>query len=462
MENVRIKQCRKGQIRANQWNIVQITDILVIIEMKKNLLVLIITFIFLPLGVSALNFNPGAYGNLSDFFNSIFGPDKNAGLTAFPILRIPMGGRSEGMAGAFTAVSDDISFIEYNPAGSSSMHRSELAFFHNNWIGETKIEGAAYSNRIGDIGFAAGIKWLYTPFSEYNLFGERVSKGYYSEGTAVLNFSYTFLSNYYFSGLSVGANLKGAFRIIPDFTDSDDLGNFHGTLVSGSGRSNSAVMVMADIGVLTRFNFLKMYSSRENNASAAFVLRNIGPPAKGEALPSAITAGIAYKPMRPLMVSFDLNLPVNFRNIRESEKPYWAMGFSAVVTDFLSMRTGIQGKAGGFRFVLGSAVNLNKISMDINYTLDLATQMLPLNRVSLGVRFDLGDGGRADLSSRVDELYLLGLDAYGRGQHQEALYYWEETLRLNPRFEPAKEGINIIRGALSVQQRIMEMQILNF
>jgi len=429
--------------------------------MKKFTVLTALILIFLPVLMPALDFNNKVYGGLSDLFDSIFGPDKNAGMTAFPILKIPMGGRSEGMAGAFTAVSDDISFLEYNPAGSASLFSSELAFFHNNWIGETKIEGLAYSNRIGGLGFAGGAKWLYTPFTEYNLYGERVAKGYYSEGVFAANASWNFLSNYYFSGLSVGGNLKAAFRIMPDFTDSDDLGNPHGSLIPGSGLSQSALMLMADIGVLTRFDLLKTYSSRENNAAAGIVLRNLGPPAKGEGLPTTLSMGIAYKPRSPLLVSFDFNVPVNLREIRVTEKPYWALGFSANVTNFLTMRTGIHGKSGNFRFVIGSAVYLNKISMDINYTLDLTTQMHPLNRISLGVRLDMGDSGRGLISARVDELYMSGLDAYGKGLHEEALYYWNEVLRLNPKFEPAREGIEVIGSAMHVQQRIRDLQTLD-
>ena len=430
--------------------------------MKNFPFFLVIIIFILPWNIAALNFDSDGYGSFSDFFNSIFGPDENAGLTAFPILNIPMGGRSEGMAGAFSAVSDDISFIDYNPAGSSYLDLSELALFHNNWIGSTKIEGLAYASRIGDIGYAAATKWLYTPFTEYNIYGERVSKGFYSEGTAILNFSYNFLSNYYFSGLSVGASLKGAFRIVPDFTDSDDLGNPQGNLISGSGLSQSALMIMGDIGLLTRFNFLKFYSSRDNNASAALVIRNIGPPSGGESLPTAIVAGISYKPLQPLLLSFDFTLPVNFTDIGLSEKPYWALGFSATITRFLNMRMGIMGKSGSAKITIGSAVNLDKISLDINYTLDLLTQMQPLNRVSLGVRFNLGDSGRAAKAARVDELYLLGLEAYSQGRTLDAMHYWEETLALDPRFEPAREGINIILGTMNIQQRIKDMQTLDF
>jgi hypothetical protein len=415
----------------------------------------ILLFCFLPSLAGALDMESGAYGDISEFLDGVYGADNNAGLTAFPVLNVPIGGRSEGMASSFAAVSDDISFIEFNPAGSSMLSHSELAFFHNNWIADTKVEGLAWASRYKNFGFAASGKWLYTPFTEYNLFGDRVSRGYYSEAVAILNGSYNFLSGYYFSGISVGASLKGAFRFMPDFTDDED------NIIAGSGQSQSAVMAMADVGVLTRFDFLKPYNSRERNMSAALVVRNLGPPAQGDPLPTAAVAALSYKPLRPLLFSFDFSVPLNLAEPALSEKPYWAAGVSVQATSFLSMRTGIMAKAGNVRITVGSAVNLAKIALDVNYTLDLLTQLQPMNRVSLGVRLDMGDQGRKQASDRVDALYLMGLDSYAGGNYQEAEYYWTETLKLDPKFAPAKEGLMIISRSKALQDRIDGMQVLD-
>lgn len=395
------------------------------------------------------------YGNVTDYLHFIYGIDSNAGLTAFPVLNIPMGGRSEGML-AFSALSDDVSFLEFNPAGSSMLQKSELAFFHNNWIADTNIEGVAYANRFKDFGFAVGGKWLYTPFTEYNIYGERVSGGYYSEGVAILNASYNFFSGYYFSGVSLGVNIKGAFRIMPDYTDNYD------NIISGSGRNQSAVMAMADIGLLTRFNLFKSYPARERNASAALVIRNLGPPVMGDPLPTAASAAISFKPIRPLTLTFDFTYPLNLMDISLSELPYAAIGFSVNVTNFLSMRGGFMYKAGSSRVAIGSAINLEKISFDINYTLDLLTQLQPLNRVSLAVRFDLGDGGRSQMADKIDDLYLLGLEAYSRGNYADARLCWEEALRLNPRYAPARESLTMLENRERLAQRVEDLQRLDF
>jgi hypothetical protein len=427
---------------------------------KKPVVFLLIFLIFGLLEggeepIWALDFDSGAYGSLSDIYQS----DDNSGLTAFPVLRVPMGGRSEGMGTAFTAVADDLTFIEWNPAGSSMLTYSELGVFHNNWIADTKVEGIVFASRREDLGFGVSGKWLYTPFSEYNMFGDRVSKGYYSEAVATLNVSYNFLAGYYFSGISVGANLKGAFRFMPDFSDADDQGNNGETILSGS--EQSAAMVMADIGILTRFNALKLYNAREKNTSIALVVRNMGLPSKSEALPASATAALSYKPIRPLTLAFDYTFPVNMVDFSLSEKPYWAAGMNINITDFLSVRTGVLGQNGGYRFTLGSAVDLGVIEMDLNYSLDLLTQLTPLNRISLGFRINLGDQGRKEKAGKVDVLYLAGLDAYAAGNINEARKNWEAALAINPRFDPAKEGLNLIKNSTMLDSRIEGMQSLN-
>jgi hypothetical protein len=418
----------------------------------RTALILPVCILFFSLSANAQD----TFGNIADYLDRIYGIDDNAGLTTFPVLNIPMGGRSEGMASAFAAVSDDVSFIEYNPAGSSMLAKSELAFFHNNWIADTNVSSIVYSTRFRDLGFAAGGKWLYTPFTEYNLYGERVSGGYYSEGVAVLNFSYNFLSGFYFPGISVGMNLKGAFRIMPDFTDEWDY------IIDGSGMSQSAMMGMVDIGALTRFNFLKFYTARERNASAALVVRNLGPSVMGEPLPSAISAAISYKPIRPLLFAFDFTFPLNFVDFSLSEKPYAAFGISANVTRFLSMRGGFLYKAGSSRVAVGSALNFDRIVLDLNYTLDLLTQLQPLNRVSLGVRLDLGDSGRQQRANRAEELFLLGLEAYSRGNIPDARLCWEEALRYDPGFDPARESLEMLENREDLIQRIEDLYRLDF
>ncbi|HCM29028.1 MAG: hypothetical protein A2Z99_07085 [Treponema sp. GWB1_62_6] len=383
-----------------------------------------------------------------------YGIDVNEGLTALPSLNVPMGGRSEAMGTAFAAVADDASFLEWNPAGSSTLPVTELAFFHNNWIQDSKVEGAVFATRKNALGLAVGGKWLYLPFTETDSFGNRASKGYYAETTAVLNASYNLLAGYYFSGISLGANLKGSYRFVPDFSDNE------GTVVPGSGASQSTFAAMADFGLLTRFNLLKFYYARERNSSFALVIRNFGPPALDEPMPTVATAAVSYRPIRPVLAAFDFSVPINLMDPALSERPYAAIGASAAITKFLSMRAGLLYRSSNLRLSVGSGIALEGIDLDVTYTLDLLTQLTPLNRVSLAARFDFGDGGRAERARKVDELYLKGLEEYANGNPDEALRLWKEVLDMDPRFDPAREGTSALLASRALEKRIDEIQKL--
>jgi hypothetical protein len=438
-----------------------------------------VLLVVLTVSAPALDFDNGAYSDIAGYLNGIYGADENAGLTAFPLLKIPIGGRAEGMALSFAAVADDASFLESNPAGSSRLDHTELAFFHNNWIADTNIEALVFTHRLGNLGLAGGGKWLYTPFTEYDLFGARVSKGYYSEAEAILNGSYNLFSGYRFSGLSLGANLKGAFRFVPDYADKES-----GEVLGGSGREQSAAAIMADLGALTRFDLFKFYHARDHNTSVGLVIRNLGPPSLGESLPTTASAALAYKPIRPLLLSFDFSLPLNLQDLERSEQPYWAAGIEVNLTSFVSMRGGVQGKPGNVRLALGSALRIGApkartapgsdqfgfgqaassraLVLDLNYSLDMLSRLQPMNRLSLGIRVDLGDQGRAARSARVDQLYLEGLDAYARNDYPAAQQCWQRALELNPKFQPARENLAILEETLEIQRRVRDLEHLDF
>ena len=403
------------------------------IEMKKIIYLLLI-LLTAPLAYSADISN--IYYNADSFLDSM--SDPNTGLTAFPTLLIPMGGRFEAM-GAFTAVADDASYIEANPAGSASLEYTELTFYHNDWIADTNIESVTYTTRKHNLGLGAAGKFLYVPFTEYNTFGERESKGYYSESVFILNTSYNFFSNYDFFGLSVGGNLKAAYRNIPE------------KIYEGQ----SAVALMADVGVLTRFNFLKFYSSRDKNTSFGVVLKNIGIKTLDDPLPLETTAGIAYSPLRPVIFAFDLTIPLSL-NPSEQPAEQWgfATGLDVAVTDFFSVQSGFKYRGSNPRFSLGSRMDLEDISFNVNYTLDLTTQV-GLDRFSIASSLNLGDRGRSITAAEVDAYYIEGLKSYADGDLASAIENWEKALQLDPGFTPALANLITAKRTL---QLIDEMQ----
>lgn len=395
--------------------------------------------------------------DLSDpysYVSGIFEPliDENEGLTTFRSLLIPGGGRGEAMGSAFSALANDISFFEANPAGSSTMKNTELALFHNNWIADSKLETLSFTTRMENLGYGVSIRSFYVPFTEYNTFGERVSRGYYSESLATFNVSYNFLAGYYFKGIAVGFNLKTGYRSVPDYSDN------YGNLQEDSGSDQSAFTIMADLGFQTRFNLLKLYNSRDPNFFVGATFRNFGPPVLDEPLPSLITAGAAYKPANPITISAEIQKPINLVDPELSGSMVYSAGLMVDMASFFSFMAGLQLKGANPRISIGGEVNVNDIQFNINYTLDMTTQLALLNRISLSAKLNLGDRGRGAKARAVEELYIQGLRLYALGELENAIAVWKEVLLMDRRFDPAIEGIETASITLELQKRIRDLQ----
>jgi tetratricopeptide (TPR) repeat protein len=402
---------------------------------------------------SAQSITPSIYELVYNLF--AYNTDSNQGLTAFLSTLVPAGGSAESMGTAFTAVASDASFLELNPAGSAVQSQTQFAFYHNNYTADTRIESVVYTMRLGTLGLALGGKWLYLPFTEYSDMAGRITSGYYSEAIGIANASLHLFPGYYFYGIVVGANAKLAYRAMPDYDEDND-----GIVVAGSGASQSAIALMADIGLLTKFNLLKLYSSRDKNFSVGLAIKNLGLPILDEPLPTVATAGVAYTFLKPILVSFDASFPVNLADFALSEDPYWSVGGRMTITEFFKAQAGLLIKGGNPRLSLGAALDFSPLTLEINYTLDLTTQSSILNRMSIEARFDMGDMGRADKSARADELYLKGLDAYAAGDLEAAIGYWNQALALNPFFDPARENRDTALATLDLRKQMLELQKL--
>jgi hypothetical protein len=403
----------------------------------------VVTFLFFLLAAA-----PGVAFEVTDIpfgLADMFGSDEveNTGLTVFPTLLIPTGGEYESMGTAYTAVARDISFFEANPAASSRLPETMAAVMHNNLIADANMEGLFYTTRFEHFGLGAGIKFLHVPFTEYDPAGEQESSIRYTETVAVLNASYNFFHSYDFRGVSVGANVKAAHRNIPE--------------VIAPGQS--AFGIMMDVGALTRFDVAKFYPSREKNFSIGIAARNLGPAVQEEPLPSYATLGIAYAPIRPLTLSADYNLPFILFSDLPAQKPYVATGLSAQVTDFLSTQFGFLVRGGNPRISLGTGLVLEKVKLDMNYTLDMTTQTNTVDRFSIQASFDMGDRGRGDRAELVENYYLESLVAYAAGDIEGTIRLAGNALEVDPTFQPAAQTLASAQRLLILQRQMSSIRL---
>lgn len=400
--------------------------------------------------------------SIAEAFSSL--TDENAGTTTFHSLYIPSGGRAESMGTAFTALANDIGFFEYNAAASSTMDVTQFGVFHNSWIADSALETVAYTKRKENFGWGTMFKCFYVPFTEYDLFGTRVTSGYYSESTALLNLSYNFLADYGFKGIAAGINLKGSYRSMPDYGDDET-----GTIIAGSGLSQSAIAAMADVGIQMRFNLLKFFQSRTPNFYAGLSFTNAGvawtkldsSPVLDDALPSRVAAGVAWQLAKPVFLSLEFQQPVNLLDISSSEKWSAGAGLHVQIASMFAIETGFMLKGASPRLTLGSEFDVLNFKMNVNYTLDMTSSSNPLNHISVSAKLNLGDEGRQKRQNEIDKLYIEGLKLYKNGDFEEAAYVWHQALLLDKTFTPAEEAMNVAEKAAALQRQIVDIQSLD-
>ena len=246
-------------------------------------------------------------------------------------------------------------------------------------------------------------------------------------------------------GFSVGTNFKLGYRGIPN----------------SIAPNQSALAVMVDVGLQTRLNLLKYYSSREKNFSYGLAVKNIGSELidTPDPLPTTFSTGIAYSPIKPLTWAFDINYPFNLDGT-PSEAISYSTGFDINLASFLSVQSGFLLKRGLPRFSVGTSFDAEKFSITANYTLDLTTQFTKLDRFSLSLRLNLGDFGRMSRNEKAQILYLEGLETYANGNISGAIDLWEECLSIREDFTPAKEMIQTARKTLELNNRLQQNQTI--
>lgn len=364
--------------------------------------------------------------------------------TSFPSLNIPAGGRCESLGTAMTAMCDDPSFMDYNPAVSSILKETQAAVFHNSQISGGSMETITGTTRFNNFGTGFQLKTFFSPRSKDNL----------SETSLAINTSYNFFSGYDFKGLAAGISLRSTWRNMPDYTDS------------------SALAFTADFGLLMRFNFFKEFTSDMPNLSVGLAANNIGFFLTGfksglkteKNLPSKISAGLSYRPIKKLLVNLEFRQPINLKNILLSESFAVAAGLEFSFTDFFDVEGGILFQDGKTKLSTGTQFSFRKIQMSLSYacTLDSTTQE---HSVSLAAKINLGDKGRAQNDEQVKKLYAEGIELYAKGEKEnmlKAIEKWEEAKKLSAstgiKFDPAIKAIKTAKELISLHQQIISVE----
>ncbi len=429
----------------------------------KKIVFLTISLFFSSLRLFALNLLD-VNTKLSKTFDSFV--DDNEGLTSFRSLNIATGGRIEALGSAFTGLCDDIGFFDYNPAASATQEYTQFSVSHNAWISDSAMETLSATRRNGRLGYGAQIKCFYMPFTEYNIFGDHVTGSYYTESSATFNIAYNFLSGYDFGGIAFGANARVSWRGMPDYTDNET-----DKIIKKSGLAQSGLGMMGDLGVLMRFKAPKFYSDRNPNLAVGLAVNNLGASITGfgesvkkdDPLPTRVSLGLSYKPLKHLLITSEFRQPLNISSLSDSGKFSFAVGLETYVTKYFAFQGGFLLQGGNPRISMGSEFSLKSVKMDVCYTLDLTSSANPVNHISLSAKINLSDRGRKQALIKADAAYFEGLSYYSEGKYDEAIVKWNEAIKIAAseplciRYEPA---LNAKKTTLAFNKNKRSLQSL--
>lgn len=202
------------------------------------------------------------------------------GISGATFLEYAVGSRALAMGEAFTAQSDDINALYFNPASLGSLKFPQLALFHHELIMESRLENFtfAYPIKEGCIGVANTVFW--TPsFDKIDINGLDVGDIQYYNGCLTVGYGHDF--DYFY----LGASAKYIYQKI----DTKLVSSF-----------------AMDIGILKGMKMWTPFEAPIRNFHIGLSVLNLGTKVMDSPLPRLIRLGVSYKPLNWLGLNVDL------------------------------------------------------------------------------------------------------------------------------------------------------------
>lgn len=294
---------------------------------------------------------------LAALFGNVSVAATDGGRTAADFLRIGIGARSAGMAGAYSAVSRGAEASYWNPAGLAGLEGGEIVLGHFSWYQDLNLEHGSAAFSLNDR-TSMGLSIAYLNYGTV--------AGYDVDGNPTGD-----LAAYDWSGaLSVGAMV----------TDQISVG-ITGKYINQRLDEVTGSAFAADLGVRLQ----------TSHFAVAVVARNIGSDmtfeSTREKLPTEVSVGIAAAPFTErLLASLEVekkiySAPVVRQGIEVNFNHEY---FLRTGYDVLTQNDG-DGLQAGLSF--GAGIHLSQFAFDYAYTLQDKYGSDDIHRFSLGLRF---------------------------------------------------------------------------
>ena len=315
--------------------------------MKKNKLFLVIIFI---LGCSLL-----------------FGQHDDAGTTGFAFMKMNYSARAMGMANAFTALSDDVEAVFFNPAGLAQRDDKQIKTTYMNYL-----EGLQGGSIVYVMNYGNG--WRIAPFLNF-LASDDIPRMIETSPGVGQQFGT-------FNTLSLVAGVGFATTISEYFDVGFNLKYFHESL-----DSHSAAAFAGDFSVL--------HTTTNENLKIGAVLRNLGVQTDyfsdneyEEGMPLTIIAAASYKILDKAFINFDL--------VRPFDNDFFGrFGAEFYYNSYFTIRAGVDTRMNDYKtdesmdFLSGLNFGLgfNWNSYMIDYAISSMGSLGFVNQISVGYVF---------------------------------------------------------------------------
>ncbi len=297
---------------------------------------------------------------------------QRTGTSALQFLKIGTSARATGMGETFVAVVDDISGLQYNPAGLVLSKENSLSFSHTQWFVDTRLENFGGVYHFGSNAIGIGVTSLSTEDMKVTTEFQPEGTGSYfrfSDIAIGLSFARQMTSQFSF-GVTVKyvEETLGALKIR---TVLGDLATYYKT---GLGTSRFAVMIANFGGQVAPKGSVNLIEGRTANNFQSF------PP------PTLFKIGFAFEPLlnetNRITASIQLNSP-------NDNKENVNVGAEYAYKDFAFVRAGYKFNVDAENFSVGAGLKfpLSFAKANLDYSVANYKELGLTHRFSMNLMF---------------------------------------------------------------------------
>lgn len=329
-------------------------------------------------------------------------------------LKIPKSARAIGLGDSYTAIINDATAIEYNPAAMNLIENLAVSMMFQTWIDNTYAMYLSAAARHYGLVFGGSAYLVnYNGLTGYDLYGAAESEYH-----------------------PFDLNLKAAVSLEGGTISSRLTGFSLGATVSFIERNlvedNSAGMTF-DLGANYTTSLGRLQIVRDGHFShvpiyLGLAVQNLG-FSTGSITPVKATLGVAVGIMTNLLVSMDSSV--------EYGRPFlYKMGAEYTVVNFLILRAGFNlGKdTGNLSFGIGLRYPKYFNNLRFDYAFSYLGVLGNNHNFSIYAEFPA-------FQNRVEMLYQRGIYHYIRGEYALARQCWKDALAIDPENKMVKKKL---------------------